>query len=263
MARILRALALSLVVVAILFAGGPSTAPAVPKRDIILPKKGPPQVDLMIVLDITGSMEFAIKSVEQEISALADQLKAGKLDVQLGLTVFRDETVRSPDDAKAGINDDPWTFRFRTGRAYTADGSEIKHLLGLLKANGGGDGPENSFEGLRLAADQVGRPGALKVQILITDAEPKPWPAYEDNLAKTQSYLLTKKVQEVLLITTPQHRPVFEKLWRKEGGVELRGEWSNIQTLSMKTGVFRGLMTSLESRIYAKIADAEKEAAGK
>ncbi|MFO0967290.1 MAG: vWA domain-containing protein [Gemmataceae bacterium] len=217
---------------------------------------------MMIVLDITGSMDWAIKSIDQEVQLLVDHVKNGKLDVQFGITVFRDELMRSPDDARAGITDDPFTFHFK-GRPYTTDGAEIKRVLSLLKANGGGDGPENSFEGLRLAADAICRPGATKVQILITDAEPKPWPMYEDNLAKTQNHLLTKKVGELFLITTDQHRPIYQKLWTKMGGAELRGEWHDIRNLSGKPGVFRTMIQNLETRIFTAIADREKREAEK
>ena len=133
MVRIVRGLCLMGAAFALLFLCGPPTAPAVPKREIVLPKKGPPPVDVMIVLDITGSMDWAIKSIDQEVQLLVDHVKNGKLDVQFGITVFRDELMRSPDDARAGITDDPFTFHFK-GRPYTTDGAEIKRVLSLRGA---------------------------------------------------------------------------------------------------------------------------------
>lgn len=248
-----RALGVILVVLAALSLLRQS-APAVPKREIVLPKKAPPAVDVMFLLDVTGSMDFAIRGVQQEMESFVDGLRSSKLDVQVGLTIFRDEFNRTPDDMASGVNDDPWVFRFPTGSSYTKNVAELKGILSKLKATGGGDGPENCLEAMRLAAQAPGRIGAVKVQILITDAEPKPWPEYKDNMAKTQNLLFEKRVQEVLLLTSQPQREVYEQLWGRTGGLQIRGQWVDIRNLGMNPGLFRKMFESVEARILTTVA---------
>jgi len=54
------------------------------------------RADVMFVLDITGSMKFAIDGVETGLERILKKLKDREIDAHVGLTVFRDSPRRTP-----------------------------------------------------------------------------------------------------------------------------------------------------------------------
>ena len=54
------------------------------------PAPSPEQIDIMIVLDVTSSMNEEIAGVQQGIQNFAQELKKRKLDAQIGLIAFGD-----------------------------------------------------------------------------------------------------------------------------------------------------------------------------
>lgn len=109
----------------------------------------PAAVDIVFVLDTTGSMAWAIDGVIEGIDLFLDGLDATGIDAQVGGIEFGD-----------GIRSD------------TALGSttELRRWLDLLTAIGGGDGPENPLDSMEKAFMQMQwREGALPYFIVITD----------------------------------------------------------------------------------------------
>jgi cysteine-rich repeat protein len=128
-------------------------------------------MDVVFVVDDTGSMGGALCNVKIAIAALIDQIAcASGDDFQLGLLTFKDDVVVL-DDLAAGNRD------------------AVEAHVQQLFASGGNGGPEASDEALNTAINgldeadrdpgqQIGdfdgtwRPGAVKIAILITDAPP-------------------------------------------------------------------------------------------
>ncbi|MCA9649327.1 MAG: VWA domain-containing protein [Myxococcales bacterium] len=109
----------------------------------------PAAVDIVFVLDTTGSMAWAIDGVKQGIDLFLDGLDATGIDAQVGGIEFGDG-IRS--DVELGTTDD------------------LRHWLDLLTATGGGDGPENPLDSMEKAFMQMQwREGALPYFIVITD----------------------------------------------------------------------------------------------
>src|SRR4051794_10303626 len=104
------------------------------------------KADVMFVLDITGSMGFAIEGVENGLEKILKKLKDNGIDARVGLTVFRDQPpkTRSPNDRVAGIRDDPFTFKFGNSH-FTSSSRDYRRVVSRIKAEGGGDIPENSL----------------------------------------------------------------------------------------------------------------------
>ena len=57
-----------------------------------------PQADVVFVLDVTGSMGWAIDGVRRGIGRFADDLNRNKIDFRVGLVAFRDLTY--PEDER-------------------------------------------------------------------------------------------------------------------------------------------------------------------
>jgi hypothetical protein len=133
------------------------------------PDCGP--MDVVYVIDDTGSMSGAIASVQAQASNQVRRIRlASHNDYQLGLVTFKD-TIQVDDDLASG------------------NGPAVVEDILTLSANGGSGEPEASDESLntvvngldeidREPGQQFGdfdghfRPEATKIVILITDAHP-------------------------------------------------------------------------------------------
>jgi hypothetical protein len=144
-------------------------------------KCGP--IDLVLLVDTTGSMGGAINSVRDGLSAIIDTAKTASAgDLRLGLITFKDTvTVNS---------------------ALTTDTSSVQAAVNLLTANGGSGAAEASDEAKNTAVNnlpggirndsagfpgtQIGdfttpyRSGAKKLAVLITDAPPAGFNDFQD-----------------------------------------------------------------------------------
>ncbi len=109
------------------------------------------QADIVFVLDVTGSMGGEINDVKNNVVEFADNLKENGIDYQLGMVTFLDEIENIYD--------------------FTKDEFYFKDIVGQQFAHGGGDGPENSLEGLMNATFFNFRPSANRIVVWITDAE--------------------------------------------------------------------------------------------
>jgi len=108
-------------------------------------------IDIVFVIDETGSMQPYIDAVKDNIKRFSGRLRSQGFDYQLGLVRFTDlVTWSSPE-----LTDDVATF---------------ERWVGEIQAAGGGDIPENALEGLKAATNIKYRPIALKLAILVTDA---------------------------------------------------------------------------------------------
>jgi hypothetical protein len=107
-------------------------------------------VDIVFVLDVTGSMSGSISGVKNNIMEFADSLKARRINFRLGMVTFLD------------IIENVYGF--------TADAQLFKANVALQYAHGGDDTPENSLDALYRASEMPFRETAKKVFIWITDA---------------------------------------------------------------------------------------------
>lgn len=125
-----------------------------------LPGKGQSvtAMDLVLVLDATGSMDDEMSYLQSELDTIVARLKreTGNLDLRIGLVVYRDE------------GDDYISRAF----PLTANIRSIRAILSEQEANGGGDMPEAVDRALRDADGMQWRPNAAKALLLVADAPP-------------------------------------------------------------------------------------------
>ncbi|HET7152263.1 MAG TPA: OmpA family protein [Candidatus Kapabacteria bacterium] len=108
-------------------------------------------VDIVFVLDKTGSMKDKVAEIRQSIDSFIAKMTKQGIDYRLGLVTFSDavESVSYMTDSEQTLNG--W--------------------LDKVVAEGGGDDKENALEGLRAATNMRFRPGVNRIALLITDAE--------------------------------------------------------------------------------------------
>lgn len=113
-----------------------------------------PPVDIVFVIDTTGSMGGSIASVRSEVSDVAAALTTRFFDARVALTEFRDR------------GDNP---ERRIVLNLTSDLGALTSSLDRLTVGGGGDSPEAALAGLQEAFKVSWRNGASKIALLITD----------------------------------------------------------------------------------------------
>ena len=124
------------------------------KKATIIDFRGESQgrpIDIVVVFDVTESMQPYIEAMKEVTIDFADQLAKANRDYRLGLVTFEDYVIRDETE-------------------FTRSAREFKSWVGSLQAGGGGDIPEDSLDALVVASRFPFRPEAQGVVILITDA---------------------------------------------------------------------------------------------
>lgn len=119
-------------------------------------------VDLVFVIDTTGSMSEEIAGVRDSVVSFADSLRAAVGSLRLGGVSFGDDV--------------------RSVYPFTESADFFRGWVGGLDAYGGDDTPENPLDAVLAANALIWRPGALRVIVVITDA-----PAHEANDVTSQT----------------------------------------------------------------------------
>ncbi len=118
-----------------------------------------PRLDVLFLLDATGSMGDEIGQIQQTIVSIAERIDRiqPRPELRFGLVAYRDRG----DDYVTRVND------------FTANVDEFQGLLLNTAAGGGGDDPESLNEGLHAAIQRVGwADDAVRLTFLVADAPP-------------------------------------------------------------------------------------------
>lgn len=122
-------------------------------------------IDLIFVIDSTGSMESSIESVKQSATALIEKIAARTKDFRFALVDYKD----FPSEGK-GASDYPYKARL----PFTNDKAAISTAIRDLTVSGGGDPPESLYSALIRAIRTEGlgawRNGVTKAVMAMTDA---------------------------------------------------------------------------------------------
>ena len=122
--------------------------------------KGAVQLDLIFVIDLTGSMRDDIDEVKAQASEIVDNIAESIPDYRIAIVGYRD------------FGDDPMFEDY----AFSKNKKEILDNINSLTVHGGGDFPEAVYEALMRAilTEEIGpwRDGVAKKIILMGDAPP-------------------------------------------------------------------------------------------
>ncbi|MEZ4406265.1 MAG: VIT domain-containing protein [Polyangiales bacterium] len=123
--------------------------------------RGRGALDLVFLVDATGSMGAYIHEVKTHLLALIDALKGSPLcrSLRLGLVAYRDHPPQDNTYASHAV-------------ALTDDVAAVRREVDALQASGGGDGPESVTDGLFDVVRLDWRPDAAKAVVWFGDAPP-------------------------------------------------------------------------------------------
>lgn len=115
-------------------------------------------VDIVFVVDTTGSMQDDIDAVKAKLTELIDSLAASNADYECAVVAYRD------------VGDD---YVSKLVQPLTNDRAAIQSAIASLAADGGNDWREHVYAGLDTALrEPAWRPGTTRRIILIGDAPP-------------------------------------------------------------------------------------------
>ena len=117
-------------------------------------------LDVVFVVDATGSMGWLIQEVKERITSLSRWIRRLVPVTRFGVVAYRDD-----DDPEFLTRVQPLTLQVR----------RVEGFLDQLEARGGGDYPEAVDAGLETAIEKAGwKRDSRRVVILIGDAPPHP-----------------------------------------------------------------------------------------
>jgi len=118
-------------------------------------------LDLVFLVDETGSMGAFIHEVQQHLLAIIDALRAAPLckNLRLGLVSYRDHPPQDQSFVSRVV-------------PLTDDVAAVRTGVERMQAQGGGDGPESVTDGLYDLVRLDWRPRAARVVVWVGDAPP-------------------------------------------------------------------------------------------
>jgi len=135
-------------------------------REVTLKKS--PKLDLVFLIDTTGSMGDDIDRVKRSVNEIIQKVGSSVSDYRIALADYKD----FPQDPYGDPNDYPYKGRI----AFTKDTNAIIVAVNSLYASGGNDTPESVYKALvsSIAAKDIGkwRDDADKAIIVMGDAPP-------------------------------------------------------------------------------------------
>lgn len=121
------------------------------------------QVDIVFIVDTTGSMSSYITNVKNNINSFVDTLTSANIKPYFALVEYRDITCDGKNSTNAKINSLNNTCWFNTAETF-------KSQIASLNISGGGDTPETTIDGLGFARRLNMRESSDKFFIVVTDA---------------------------------------------------------------------------------------------
>ncbi|KAK9893886.1 hypothetical protein P389DRAFT_174788 [Cystobasidium minutum MCA 4210] len=133
-------------------------------------------LDLVWIIDCTGSMGSYIASATANVEAICEEIiKSERLQssesLRLAVIAYRDHP---PQDVSYVTKQLP----------FTSDVTQVKEFLKTLYASGGGDGPEAVTAAMKEALELDWRENASRITLLIADAPPHGIGEYGDGFAQ-------------------------------------------------------------------------------
>ncbi len=153
-------------------------------------------IDIVFVIDKTASMGDVIGTVKDNVNHFAQTLVEHGFDYRLGLILFSDIVEwKSP--------------------TLTNDVGQFEKWVGAIRTVGGGDPKENALEGLYAMNDMPFRPIAIKLAVLVTDAQCHQQGENGDGttnftLGTMGDWLYDHEIR--LLTVTPQYYPEYHAM---------------------------------------------------
>lgn len=193
-------------------------------------------VDVVFVIDTTGSMSNIITALIDTCGRFAEELGASDFDARMAIVAFGDLTIDGDKIVRT---------------PFMPNAASIKQLLSRIpRFSGGGNEGESSFEALEAAWSMDFRPSAIRVLVLLTDE-----PALLSRL-NPASVLTELRSRECVLFVASPNISYFRMVAEHSGGT-----WQLISA-GAQLGHLLDTLRAMASRIRTVVCDVRRLGAG-
>ncbi|MDP4219739.1 MAG: OmpA family protein [Bacteroidota bacterium] len=159
-------------------------------------------IDIVFVIDQTASMRDIIGPIKDNIKHFAEQIRARGFDYRFGLVTFSDTVEKVSSE-------------------LTDDVEKFKTWVAAIETAGGGDIKENALEGIKVVATMPLRPIAIRLAVVISDAEYHQKGEHGDGTTEFTSksmgdYLYEREVR-LITVSLPENKGYWEMAQLTEG----------------------------------------------
>ncbi len=195
-------------------------------------------VDLVFVIDTTGSMSDKIKGLLQTAAKFLDRFGRLQMDARIAIVAFGDLTVKGDKIVATGF-----TRNLETTKTS---------LQKIPRYSGGGNTGESALEALQKAMALDFRDNVVKVLLLITDE-----PALQSRNLKVGDVMEQLSAREMLtfVVSTPEK-------YYKEMAVKNGGKWYKISAHTDFTDLLE-IFGDIASKVSETVADVYRVGDGK
>lgn len=186
--------------------------------DVTLGPTPLPQLDVAMVIDVTGSMSDEIAGVTRSVEKIAADIRSLVPDVAFALATLADYE---------GVGGDNGDYPWRLDLNFTQDEIRLRSALANIDLMGGGDEPESYIRALYETQFLGWRDASRRLVILFGDAypvEPDPGrdskPGTSDDLAveSVLSQLIEEDITVMAVWSTGEYLVYFQNLVELTGG---------------------------------------------
>ena len=168
------------------------------------------QVDIVFVIDTTGSMGSYITNVKNNITAFVNEIEAAGISPSFALVDYRDITC----DGQHSTN-----VKQNNGSNWFKKADEFKAEISKLSVSGGGDTPESAIDGLEMARQLDLRSSSQKFFVLVTDADYKVNNNYGIKSMNEMVDLLVNDDINVSVVSNSYYQSTYKSLYEGTGGI--------------------------------------------
>lgn len=169
------------------------------------------QVDIVFVVDTTGSMRSYINNVRDNLIAFVNDIESAGIKPYFALVEYRDITHDGVNSTKVK--------RSASGSYWFSNANEYKAEIAKLTVNGGGDIEETAIDGLEAARRLNLRTSAQKFFILVTDAGYKVNNNYGISSMNEMISLLNAKNINTSVVSGSGNRSTYSSLFTQTHGI--------------------------------------------
>lgn len=160
--------------------------------NVTLPPREAEGLDVVVVLDVSSSMNDEITEVKRTIAAINDELQLLVPDTRIAVVTFSDHPASTESSVEG---DSPYTLV----SDFTSDIDQLESTIGAIALETGGfDIDESTLYALYQSAQLGWRSNALRIAILFTDAPPHVVDAGADGVLDTADDLTPDDVISIL-----------------------------------------------------------------
>ena len=220
-----------------------------------------PLADVVFVLCVSPSMQWAIDDLKNGIGKFADALGKARIDYRLGLVTFQNLNNAGPKVEVIEFKGGPFTS---VSDVFRDEVGKLKVLIG----SGGGNLPQSSLEGIAAASKLEFRKDATKLLLLLTDQSPKVAPGTNRDAAVKDAANLVRgaNIDSLQVVGLRFDKDVFDPLLAA-GADKGGGKYFDLKDVVTGDEGFDGLLnqfgTAVTAAAIAKNPDTKPQVAAK